>query len=70
MKPPEFYMGGCQNYGPLFCPLYEVDTKDPKKDHNVDNHPCNDERNGCLNTKGSLSFLKGSSSGSVSAWGV
>ena len=36
------YMGSCQNYGPLFeSPKYKVPyyTKDPKRDHNVDNHP-------------------------------
>ena len=35
-------MGGGQNYGPfLGYPKYEVPyyNKDPKKDHNFDNHP-------------------------------
>ena len=34
-------LGGCQNYGPLLGPLNILPyyTKDPKRDHNFDNHP-------------------------------
>ena len=35
-------MGGCQNYGQFFgYPKYEVPyfNRDPKRDHNFDNHP-------------------------------
>ena len=35
-------MGGCQNYGPFLGTLkYEVPyyNRDPKRDHNFDNHP-------------------------------
>ena len=35
-------MGGCQNYGPfLGTPKYQVlyYNGDPKRDHNLDNHP-------------------------------
>ena len=28
-------MGGCQNYGPFLGTL----NRDPKRDHNFDNHP-------------------------------
>ena len=35
------YMGGCQNYGPFLDPQTQVPylNKDPKRDHNFDNHP-------------------------------
>ena len=35
-------MDGCQNYGPFFgYPKYKVPfyNRDPKRDHNFDNHP-------------------------------
>ena len=36
-------MGGCQNHDPFFgYPKYEVPyyNRDPKRDHNFDNRPC------------------------------
>ena len=35
------HMSGCQNDGPFGYPKYEVPyyNRDPKKDHNFDNHP-------------------------------
>ena len=38
------HMGGCQNYGPFFgYPKYSIGAvyykRDPKRDHNFDNHP-------------------------------
>ena len=32
----DYYMGGCQNYGPFLGPYY---NRDPKRDHYFDNHP-------------------------------
>ena len=37
-------MGGFQNQGPLLGPLNtrrRIYTKEPKRDHHFDNHPCN-----------------------------
>ena len=37
------HVGGCQKHGPLLGPLkYKVlnYTKDPKRDHDLDNYPC------------------------------
>ena len=38
------HVGGCQNYDPFFdnYPKYSVPyyNRDPKRDHNFDNHPC------------------------------
>ena len=40
------YMGGCQNHGPFSgYPTYSVPyyTRDPKRDHNFDSHPSNED---------------------------
>ena len=38
------YMGGCQNYGPFLGTLNIGGriNRDPKRDHNFDNHPYRD----------------------------
>ena len=41
------HMGGCQNYGPRLGSLNTIYTKDPKKDHNFDNHPHVQKKTGC-----------------------
>ena len=38
----DYYMGGCQNYGPFWGPLKNTATSYlgcPKRGHNFDNHP-------------------------------
>ena len=40
------YVGDCQNYGPFWGPYYNTgpnmgpNFRDPKRDHNFDNPPC------------------------------
>ena len=43
-----YYVGGSQNYGPFLGPFLVIRHllfRDPERDHNFDNHPCESRHN-------------------------